>query len=58
MSAMLDDLQKYVVSTTLAEPLPWVNSTLLKGEAAEIVGDLKEQRAARPLAAQSQPRRH
>jgi len=43
MSAMLDNLQKYVVSTTLAEPLPWVNSTLLKGEIAEIVGDLKEQ---------------
>jgi dihydrofolate reductase len=43
MAAMLDNLQKYVVSTTLAEPLPWVNSTLLKGEAAEKVGALKEQ---------------
>ena len=42
MAAMLDNLQKYVVSTTLAEPLPWVNSTLLKGEIAEIVGDLKK----------------
>jgi dihydrofolate reductase len=43
MAAMLDNLQKYVVSTTLAEPLPWVNSTLLKGDAAESVGKLKEQ---------------
>lgn len=43
MSAMLDNLQKYVVSTTLAEPLPWVNSTLLKGEVVERVGDLREQ---------------
>src|SRR5215467_819346 len=43
MSAMLDTLQKYVVSTTLAEPLPWINSTLLKGAAVETVGKLKEQ---------------
>ncbi len=43
MSAMLDNLQKYVVSTTLVGPLPWVNSTLLKGEVVETVGDLKEQ---------------
>ena len=43
MAAMLDNLQKYVVSRTLAEPLPWVNSTLLKGEAVEKVSMLKEQ---------------
>lgn len=42
MAAMLDNLRKYVVSTTLAEPLPWVNSTLLKGEAAATVATLKE----------------
>ena len=42
MSAMLDNLQKYVVSRTLAEPLPWINSTLLKGEAVETVGKLRE----------------
>jgi dihydrofolate reductase len=30
-SAVLDNAQKYVVSTTLSEPLPWRNSTLLKG---------------------------
>jgi dihydrofolate reductase len=41
MSAALDNLQKYVASRTLEEPLPWVNSTLLKGEAAETVARLK-----------------
>ena len=29
--------------TTLAEPLPWKNSTLLKGDAADAVADLKQQ---------------
>ncbi len=42
-SARLDNIQKYVVSTTLSEPLPWSNSTLLKGDAAEAVARLKEQ---------------
>jgi dihydrofolate reductase len=28
---VLNRTQKYVASTTLAEPLPWSNSTLLKG---------------------------
>jgi dihydrofolate reductase len=40
---VLDKAQKYVASTTLAEPLPWANSTLLKGDAAEAVARLKEQ---------------
>jgi dihydrofolate reductase len=31
------------VSTTLEDPLPWQNSTLLKGDAAETVAALKEQ---------------
>lgn len=39
----LTNMQKYVASTTLAEPLPWRNSTLLKGDAAEAVARLKEQ---------------
>jgi dihydrofolate reductase len=30
-SAFLDNIPKYVASTTLKEPLPWKNSTLLKG---------------------------
>jgi dihydrofolate reductase len=40
-SAALDNAQKYVASTTLAEPLPWKNSTLLKGDAADTVRRLK-----------------
>lgn len=40
---VLNDTQKYVASTTLTEPLPWSNSTLLKGDAAQAVAKLKEQ---------------
>jgi dihydrofolate reductase len=40
---VLNNTQKYVASTTLEEPLPWTNSTLLKGDAAEAVAGLKEQ---------------
>jgi dihydrofolate reductase len=40
---VLNNSQKYVVSTTLQEPLPWSNSTLLKGDAAEAVATLKQQ---------------
>ena len=36
-------MQKYVASTTLQEPLPWENSTLLKGDVAEAVMALKAQ---------------
>ena len=39
----LNTIQKYVASTTLQEPLPWSNSTLLKGDAAQAVSQLKEQ---------------
>jgi dihydrofolate reductase len=42
-TAVLDATQKYVASTTLGEPLPWRNSTLLKGDAAEAVARLKEE---------------
>ena len=42
-SAMLDNIQKYVASTTLSEPLPWINSTLLKGDAPETVARLKQE---------------
>jgi dihydrofolate reductase len=42
-TAVLNTSQKYVASTTLEEPLPWSNSTLLKGDAAEAVARLKEQ---------------
>jgi dihydrofolate reductase len=40
---VLDNTQKYVASRTLEEPLPWQNSTLLKGDAADAVADLREQ---------------
>jgi dihydrofolate reductase len=40
---VLDNSQKYVASTTLSEPLPWQNSTLLEGDAAEAVAGLKRQ---------------
>jgi dihydrofolate reductase len=40
---VLNATQKYVVSTTLTEPLPWSNSTLLAGDAAVAVAKLKEQ---------------
>jgi dihydrofolate reductase len=43
ISARLDALQKYVASTTLSEPLPWINSTLLKGAAADTVARLKQE---------------
>ena len=33
----LNNSTKYVVSTTLGEPLPWPNSTLLRGDAADAV---------------------
>ncbi len=41
-TTVLDNSPKYVVSRTLTEPLPWKNSTLLRGEAAETVGALKK----------------
>ncbi len=41
-TAVLDNAQKYVASTTLTEPLPWKNSTLLNGDVADAVARLKE----------------
>jgi dihydrofolate reductase len=40
---VLNERVKYVASTTLREPLPWSNSTLLRGDAAQAVAELKEQ---------------
>jgi dihydrofolate reductase len=42
-TAVLDNSRKYVASKTLREPLPWQNSALLEGDAAETVARLKEQ---------------
>jgi dihydrofolate reductase len=40
---VLNERVKYVASTTLKEPLPWSNSKLLEGDAAQAVARLKEQ---------------
>ena len=40
-TGVLNNTPKYVASTTLKEPLPWMNSTLLKGEVAQAVAQLK-----------------
>jgi dihydrofolate reductase len=42
---MLTNAPKYVASTTLADPLPWPNSTALRGNVAEAVGELKAESA-------------
>jgi dihydrofolate reductase len=39
----LNNMPKYVASTTLHEPLPWINSTLLQGDIAAAVTALKAQ---------------
>lgn len=39
----LNNTPKYVVSTTLEEPLGWQNSTLIKGNVAEEIAELKRQ---------------
>ncbi len=40
---MMNGYPKYVVSTTLEEPLEWNNSRLIKGNVAEEVSGLKQQ---------------
>ena len=42
---VLNRSTKYVASRTLEEPLPWENSKLLEGDAADAVARLKEQQA-------------
>jgi dihydrofolate reductase len=39
----LNNSPKYVASATFEEPLPWPNSTLLRGDIADAVGALKAQ---------------
>jgi dihydrofolate reductase len=39
----MNSMPKYVVSSTLEEPLEWNNSTLIRGDIAKEVGKLKEQ---------------
>jgi dihydrofolate reductase len=40
---VLNNTLKYVASTTLKEPLPWMNSKLLEGDAAGAVARLKHE---------------
>jgi dihydrofolate reductase len=42
-SDALDAAGKFVASTTLTEPLPWRNSTLLRGDAADAVARLRQE---------------
>ncbi len=42
-AATMNDVRKYVVSTTLEEPLEWSNSTLIKENVAEEIEKLKNQ---------------
>ena len=49
----VNSMPKYVVSSTLAEPLQWSNSTLVKGDLAVEVRKLKEQKTAPILVAGS-----
>jgi dihydrofolate reductase len=42
-AATMNNLPKFVASTTLEEPLKWENSMLLKGDVAEEVAKLKQQ---------------
>jgi len=49
-SPVLDARCKYVASTTLTDPLPWQNSTLLGGDAVAAIGELKEHAPVESLA--------
>src|SRR5512140_382031 len=40
---VLNNSPKYVASRTLTEPLPWMNSILLKGDLPSAVAELKSQ---------------
>src|SRR5215204_4482135 len=43
VAVRMNGVRKYVVSTTLEEPLEWNNSTLIKGDVAEEITKLKGQ---------------
>jgi dihydrofolate reductase len=43
LASFINDTPKYVISTTLEEPLEWNNSTVIGGEVAEAVAALKRE---------------
>jgi dihydrofolate reductase len=43
VAEQMNGVQKYVVSTTLEGPLEWQNSTLIQGDIAEEISELKRQ---------------
>jgi dihydrofolate reductase len=43
VAGFMNGVRKYVVSTTLEEPLEWNRSTLIKGNVAEEIAGLKRQ---------------
>jgi dihydrofolate reductase len=43
VAARMNGVRKHVVSTTLEEPLEWQNSTLIAGDVAEDISELKRQ---------------
>jgi dihydrofolate reductase len=43
VAAQMNGVRKYVVSTTLEEPLEWNNATLIGGNVAEEISELKRQ---------------
>ncbi|CAN5831617.1 dihydrofolate reductase family protein [soil metagenome] len=43
MAAHMNGVQKYVVSTTLEEPLGWQNSTLINENVAKKIAELKQE---------------
>jgi dihydrofolate reductase len=53
-ASYINDVPKYVVSTTLEEPLEWRNSTLIRGDVAEAIGELKSQ-PGKDIAVQGSP---
>lgn len=42
-SQVFNNAPKYVVSSTLKEPLPWMNSTLIQSDVPALLADLKSQ---------------
>lgn len=41
-TGFLDRVRKHVATTTLSDPLPWQNSTVLRGDAGDAVARLKD----------------